>query len=293
MIAYLFPGQGAQYPGMARPLLEQHSNARAVLEQANETLGFDLMETMLNGSAADLKQTHITQPAVFVHTIATWQSMDPDLKPDMVAGHSLGEFSALCAAGALPFEGALKLVHLRAQAMQEACLAVPSTMAAIMGLEDQQVEAVCEDVTGIVVPANYNAPGQLVISGEKKAVEHACQKAKEAGAKRAVLLPVGGAFHSPLMDPARAQLREAIEAIHFSAPVCAVYQNVSATGETNPQMLKKRLIEQLTAPVRWHQSVIQMHEDGAHTFTEVGPGKVLQGLVKKIVPGANLKSFGN
>lgn len=293
MHAYVFPGQGSQSAGMAASLLDAAPQSRELFEDAQRILGYDLLDIMLHGSADDLQQTHVTQPAVFTHSVAAWYSLGADVHPDMVAGHSLGEFSALSATGVLPFSEGLQLVHLRAQAMQEACEATPSTMAAILGLEDDKVEQVCQNTPGTVVPANYNAPGQLVISGEKPAVEAACQAARDAGAKRAMLLPVGGAFHSPLMEPAREKLKQAIEAVHFSKPVCPVYQNVSAKAEQHADTIKENLIAQLTAPVRWSQSVRAMHADGAGHFTEVGPGKVLQGLVKKCVSGVRIDGVGS
>lgn len=280
--AYVFPGQGAQFPGMGKDLYENHKEARELFEMADRILGFELSKIMFEGDAEALKQTKVTQPAIFTHSVIMAKMLGHDFAPSMVAGHSLGEFSALCAAGALSFTDALTLVSKRAKAMQKACETTPSTMAAILGLEDAQVEAVCADTDGIVVAANYNCPGQLVISGELNAVEMACVKAKEAGAKRAVILPVGGAFHSPLMGTAKAELAAAIEATEFHMPSCPVYQNSVAKAVTSPTEIKKNLIDQLTAPVKWTQSVQAMIADGATHFVECGPGKTLQGLVKKI-----------
>ncbi len=282
MKAYVFPGQGAQFTGMGKDLYEKSAEAKELFEKANEILGFRITDIMFDGTADELKQTKVTQPAVFLHSVILAKTLGVDFKPEMVAGHSLGEFSALVASGALTFEDGLKLVSQRAMAMQKACEMAPSTMAAVLGLEDSIVEEICERTEGIVVAANYNCPGQLVISGETPAVERACEALKIAGAKRALLLPVGGAFHSPMMEPAREELAAAIAATTFSAPVCPVYQNVPATAVTNPDEIKENLIVQLTAPVRWTQSVQNMIADGATLFTEVGPGNVLQGLVKKI-----------
>lgn len=290
MNAYIFPGQGAQFPGMGLDLYENFPEAREMFEKANSILGFSITDIMFNGTAEDLKQTNVTQPAIFLHSVILSKIMGDSFKPDMVAGHSLGEFSALVANKTLDFEAALKLVSKRAAAMQHACQQQPSTMAAVIGLEDQLVEAVCAEVDGIVVAANYNCPGQLVISGEVKAVEEACERLKERGARRAMILPVGGAFHSPLMEPARKELAEAIEATTFNTPICPVYQNVTTFAVTNPEEIKKNLVFQLTAPVKWTQSVQNMIADGATDFTEVGPGKVLQGLVKKIDKTANTSS---
>lgn len=281
MTAYIFPGQGSQFPGMGQDLYEASPRAKEIFEQANDILGFRITDTMFSGTADDLKQTNITQPAVFIHSVA-WARSLPKFVPDMVAGHSLGEFSALVANEALSFEDALKLVSQRAQAMQRACELKPSTMAAVLGLEDSLVEKVCDEIDGTVVPANYNCPGQLVISGSDGAVTLAIEKLKEAGARRAMKLPVGGAFHSPLMKPAEEELARAIKATHFSKPVCPVYQNVSTTAVTDPKVIQENLIRQLTAPVKWTQSIRQMIADGATRFVEIGPGKVLQGLMLKI-----------
>ena len=282
MKAYVFPGQGAQFSGMGADLYEKSAEAKDLFERANEILGFSITETMFSGSAEDLKQTKVTQPAVFLHSVILSKVLGADFKPDMVAGHSLGEFSALVANNTLEFEDALKLVSQRALAMQKACEITPSTMAAVLGLEDELVESVCAEIEGTVVAANYNCPGQLVISGEVAAVEKACEELKERGAKRALLLPVGGAFHSPLMEPARKELAAAIEATNFKNPSCPIYQNVSTTAVTDPVEIQKNLVFQLTAPVKWTQSVQNMIKDGATSFSEVGPGKVLQGLVKKV-----------
>ncbi|WP_067033702.1 ACP S-malonyltransferase [Allomuricauda sp. CP2A] len=290
MNAYIFPGQGAQFVGMGLDLYENHPQAQELFEQANEILGFSITDIMFEGTPEDLKQTKVTQPAIFLHSVILSKVLGDSFKPDMVAGHSLGEFSALVANGTLNFEDGLKLVSQRALAMQKACEIQPSTMAAVLGLEDAIVEKLCEEVEGVVVPANYNCPGQLVISGEVDAVNIACEKMKEAGARRALLLPVGGAFHSPLMEPAREELAAAIEATEFSVPSCPIYQNVTTTAVSNADEIKKNLILQLTAPVKWTQSVQQMVKDGAKTFVEVGPGKVLQGLVKKISPEAETSS---
>ena len=282
MKAYVFPGQGAQYTGMGKDLYENSPVARELFEKANEILGFDITKIMFEGSADELKQTKVTQPAIFLHSVILSKVLGDQFKPEMTAGHSLGEFSALVTAGALSFEDGLKLVSKRAQAMQKACEAQPSTMAAIVGCEDELVEQVCAEVEGVVVPANYNCPGQLVISGAVDAVNKACELLKAKGAKRALVLPVGGAFHSPLMEPAREELAAAIEATSFSAPVCPVYQNVDAKPQTNPEAIKKNLIDQLTSPVRWTQIMENMVADNATSFVEVGPGTVLQGLVKKV-----------
>ena len=283
MKAYVFPGQGSQFPGMGKDLYETNSEAKAMFDKANEILGFDIADIMFNGTDEDLKQTKVTQPAVFLYSVALAKSMGEEFKPEMTAGHSLGEFSALVAAGALSFEEGLKLVAARASAMQKACEITPSTMAAVLNLSDERVEEICAEVKeGIVVAANYNCPGQVVISGEEAAIDAACQKLLEAGAKRALKLKVGGAFHSPLMEPAREELAAAIEKAEFMTPKCPIYQNVTAQAETNPDIIKENLVAQLTAPVRWTQSVMNMINDGATSFTEVGPGSVLQGLVKKI-----------
>lgn len=280
MKAYVFPGQGAQFTGMGKDLYENSPLAKELFEKANDILGFRITDIMFEGTAEELKETKVTQPAVFLHSVILAKVLD--VKPDMVAGHSLGEFSALVVNGALSFEDGLKLVSQRAMAMQKACEIAPSTMAAVLNLDDKIVEDICASIDGIVVPANYNCPGQLVISGEYKAVELACEKMKEAGAKRALILPVGGAFHSPMMEPAREELAAAIEATTFSTPICPVYQNVTANGVSDATEIKKNLISQLTGAVRWTQSVQQMITDGATSFTEVGPGKVLVGLVNKI-----------
>ena len=282
MKAYVFPGQGAQFVGMGKDLYDNNAEARELFEKANEILGFRITDLMFEGTPEDLKQTKVTQPAIFIHSVLLAKSLGADFRPDMVAGHSLGEFSALVAAGALSFEDGLRLVAARAMAMQKACELKPSTMAAIIALPDETVEEVCEDIEGTVVCANYNCPGQLVISGEVEAVDAACEKLKAAGAKRALRLPVGGAFHSPCMEPARAELAEAIERTNFSAPVCPVYQNVDAHPHTDPAEIKANLVAQLTAPVRWTQTVKNMIADGATEFVELGPGQVLQGLVSKI-----------
>jgi [acyl-carrier-protein] S-malonyltransferase len=282
MKAYVFPGQGAQFTGMGKDLYEGNAEAKDLFEKANEILGFRITDIMFEGTAEQLKETRVTQPAVFLHSVIKAKTLGESFAPDMVAGHSLGEFSALVSAGALTFEDGLKLVSQRALAMQKACEITPSTMAAVLGLDDKVVEDVCATIDGVVVAANYNCPGQLVISGETKAVEAACEALKAAGAKRALLLPVGGAFHSPMMEPAREELAAAIEATTFANPVCPVYQNVPATAVKDADEIKKNLIIQLTAPVKWTQSVQNMIADGATLFTEVGPGNVLQGLVKKI-----------
>ena len=290
MNAYVFPGQGAQFSGMGADLYEKSPLARELFEKANEILGFTITTTMFEGSAEDLKQTKVTQPAIFLHSVILSKVMGDAFQPDMVAGHSLGEFSALVANGGLTFEDGLTLVSKRAMAMQKACELEAGTMAAVLGLEDDVVEKICGETEGIVVPANYNCPGQLVISGEVNAINTACEALKAAGAKRALVLPVGGAFHSPLMEPAREELAAAIESTTFSNPVCPVYQNVSTTAVTAPDVIKKNLIAQLTAPVKWTQSVQHMIQDGATQFVEVGPGKVLQGLVKKIDRTAEVAS---
>ncbi|WP_299106839.1 ACP S-malonyltransferase [uncultured Winogradskyella sp.] len=282
MNAYIFPGQGAQFSGMGLDLYENSPLAQELFEKANDILGFHITDIMFEGSAEDLKETKVTQPAIFLHSVILAKTIGDIMKPDMVAGHSLGEFSALVAAGALTFEDGLKLVSQRAQAMQKACELQPSTMAAVLGLDDEIVEKVCSQIEGVVVAANYNCPGQLVISGDVEAINKACVAMKDAGARRALVLPVGGAFHSPLMEPAREELAAAIENTTFSKPNCPIYQNVTAKAVTDENEIKANLISQLTAPVRWTQSVQQMVKDGASNFTEVGPGKVLQGLVKKI-----------
>lgn len=282
MKAYVFPGQGAQFTGMGKDLYEQSELAKELFERANAILGFRITDIMFEGTAEQLKETKVTQPAVFLHSVILAKTLGDNFKPEMVAGHSLGEFSALVANGTLSFEDGLKLVSQRALAMQKACEITPSTMAAVLGLEDHIVEEVCASIDGIVVAANYNCPGQLVISGETTAVEKACEAMKAAGAKRALILPVGGAFHSPMMEPAREELAAAIENTVFSQPICPVYQNVPANAVSDPNEIKKNLITQLTAPVKWTQSVQQMIKDGATSFTEVGPGKVLIGLVNKI-----------
>ncbi len=282
MHAYIFPGQGAQFPGMGQDLFEKSDLAKELFNKANDILGFSITDIMFNGSAEDLKQTKVTQPAIFLHSVILAKTLGADFQPDMVAGHSLGEFSALVVNGALDFESALKLVSQRAMAMQKACEIEPSTMAAVIGLEDKIVEEVCNQVGGTVVAANYNCPGQLVISGEIKAIDHACEILKESGARMAIVLPVGGAFHSPLMEPAREELAAAIEATNFNEPNFPIYQNVTGKAVTSASEIKENLIAQLTSPVRWTQTIQQMIADGATEFTEVGPGKVLQGLMRKI-----------
>ena len=280
--AYVFPGQGSQYPGMAKDLYESNEVARMMLERANEILGFRITDIMFEGTAEELKQTRVTQPAIFLHSVVMARCLQ-DFTPDMVAGHSLGEFSALVAAGAIDFEDGLKLVSVRAEAMQKACEMNPGSMAAVLALETAKVEEICSACEGTVIPANYNCDGQIVISGEKDAVEKACIRMKEAGAKRALPLPVGGAFHSPLMEPARAELAEGIEKTVFRTPTCPIYQNVTALPSTDPKEIKRNLLAQLTAPVRWTQSVRNMAADGAEEFVELGPGTVLQGLINKIL----------
>jgi [acyl-carrier-protein] S-malonyltransferase len=282
MKAYVFPGQGAQFIGMGKDLYEQSTLAQTMFEKANEILGFRITDIMFNGTDEELKETKVTQPAIFLHSVILAKVLGNEFKPEMVAGHSLGELSALVANGVLNFEDGLKLVSQRALAMQKACEAVPSTMAAILGLEDAVVENICSEINGVVVAANYNCPGQLVISGEINAVNEACQKLTEAGAKRALVLPVGGAFHSPLMEPAREELAAAIAATTFSTPSCPVYQNVTANPVSDPIAIKDNLMKQLTAPVKWTQTMEQMIADGCTSVVEVGPGKVLQGLFKKI-----------
>ncbi len=281
MKAYVFPGQGAQYVGMGKDLYENTKIGKELFEQANEILGFRITEIMFEGTDEDLKQTKVTQPAIFLHSVILAKCL-PDFQPDMVAGHSLGEFSALVANGALAFEDGLKLVFKRAMAMQKACEAEPSTMAAIMGMQDEEVEQVCKDIDDIVVPANYNSPGQIVISGSNAGIDKAVEILQEKGAKRALKLKVGGAFHSPLMEPAKNELEKAINETDFAKPVCPVYQNANAASSDDPGIIKKNLIKQLTSPVKWTQTVKNMIEDGADHFTEVGPGKVLQGLIKKV-----------
>ena len=285
MKAYVFPGQGAQFTGMGKDLYDNNLQAKELFEKANGILGFRITDIMFSGTADELKQTKVTQPAIFLHSVILAKTL-ADFKPDMVAGHSLGEFSALVASGALKFEDGLKLVYHRAMAMQKACELKPSTMAAVLGLEDKVIEEVCASTEGTVVAANYNCNGQVVISGEVEAVNKACAALKEAGARRALVLAVGGAFHSPLMDPARVELAKAIEETEFSRPVCPVYQNVHAKPHIEPEEIKKNLLIQLTAPVRWRQSVENMVNDGADKFIELGPGAVLQGLIKKIAPDA-------
>lgn len=280
--AYVFPGQGAQFVGMGKDLYENHAIAKNLFEKANEILGFSITNIMFEGTEEDLKQTKVTQPAIFLHSVIMREVLRENFTPDMVAGHSLGEFSALVACGVLSFEDGLQLVAKRALAMQKACEKTAGTMAAVLGLEDSLVEKICADIQGVVTAANYNCPGQLVISGEIESVNTACEKLKAAGAKRALLLPVSGAFHSELMAPAREELASAIEQVIFNTPICPVYQNVTTTAVINPQEIKKNVIEQLTAPVKWTQSIENMVKDGASTFIEVGPGKVLQGLIKKI-----------
>jgi len=285
MKAYVFPGQGAQFPGMGKNLYEESAIAKEYFEKANEILGFRITDLMFEGTAEDLKQTKVTQPAVFLHSVISALVQGENFKPDMVAGHSLGEFSALVTAGAMSFEDGLKLVYARAMAMQKACEIEPSTMAAVLGLSDEVVEEVCDSIKdAVVVPANYNCPGQLVISGSIEGIDKACELLKEKGAKRALKLPVGGAFHSPLMQPASEELKAAIDSTLFSTPVCPVYQNVNAYPQTEPEQIKQNLIAQLTAPVRWTQTVKNMVTDGAVEFIELGPGDVLKGLVKKISP---------
>jgi [acyl-carrier-protein] S-malonyltransferase len=282
MKAYVYPGQGSQFVGMGNELYESSSMAKELFEEANHILGFRITDLMFSGTDEDLKQTNVTQPSIFIHSVIASKVLGNSFQPDMAAGHSLGEFSALTSCGALSFEDGLRLVMARANAMQEACMLQPSTMAAILGLDDQIVEEICASINEVVVPANYNCPGQIVISGSTAGIDLACEKLSAAGAKRALKLNVGGAFHSPLMEPARQKLAAAIEATSISKPVCAVYQNVNALPANDPAVIKKNLVDQLTAPVRWTQTVQNMVADGAVSFIEVGPGKVLQGLVKKI-----------
>lgn len=281
MKAFVFPGQGAQFQGMGKDLYDKFPHARTLFEQADEILGFSITDRMFNGTEDDLRQTNVTQPAIFLHSVVLAKVLGEAFRPDMTAGHSLGEFSALVAVGAISFKDGLRLVHSRALAMQKACEAEPSTMAAVIGLEDNVVEQVCTGINEIVVPANYNSPGQIVISGSLKGIEVATERLKELGARRALRLMVGGAFHSPLMEPARAELAKAIEQTSFSRTRCPVYQNVNAMPFTDPRVIKKNLVAQLTAPVQWTQTVVNMIKDGAASFTEVGPGKVLQGLITK------------
>ena len=288
--AHIFPGQGPQFPGMAKDLYDSSQEAREMLERANEILGFRITDIMFEGTADDLKRTDVTQPAIFLHSVVL-AKCSPDSRPDMVAGHSLGEFSALVAAGALSFEDGLRLVSIRAKAMQKACEIVPGSMAAVLMLPAETVESICAEVQGIVVPANYNCEGQIVISGDVGAVEEACVRMKEAGARRALPLPVGGAFHSPLMEPARAELAIAIEQTQFNVPCCPIYQNVNALPSIDPAEIKANLLAQLTSPVRWTQTILNMEKEGANLFVEVGPGKVLQGLVAKIAPTATVKAI--
>ncbi|MGK7396644.1 MAG: ACP S-malonyltransferase [Candidatus Cyclobacteriaceae bacterium M3_2C_046] len=290
MKAYVFPGQGAQFSGMGQDLYENSAKAKVLFESANQILGFRITDIMFKGTDEALKQTNVTQPAIFLHSVIL-AAVNEDFHPDMVAGHSLGEFSALVANKALSFEDGLKLVSQRAQAMQKACEINPSTMAAIIGLADERVEAICNEIDEVVVPANYNCPGQLVISGSHQGIDEACQKMKDAGAKRALPLPVGGAFHSPLMEPAREELAQAIAQTHFNQPICPVYQNVDANPSTDVEKIKQNLIAQLTAPVKWTQIVENMVRDGATEFVESGPGKVLQGLIKKVHKEAGTKSI--
>lgn len=287
--AYIFPGQGSQFPGMGKELYETNPIARSMFEQADEILGFSISDIMFNGTAEDLKQTKVTQPAVFLHSVVMAKCIE-DFAPDMVAGHSLGEFSALVACGTLDFESALKLVSVRAQAMQKACELMPGTMAAVITLPEDVISEICNSCDGIVVPANYNSKRQIVISGENSAIEQACVKMKEAGARRALVLPVGGAFHSPLMESARQELAECIEKTDFSIPTCPIYQNVTALPTTDPELIKENLLKQLTSPVRWTHTVQNMINDGAIEFIEVGPGTVLQGLVGQI--SSEVKTYG-
>ena len=291
MKAYVFPGQGAQFVGMGKTQYDENPQVHQLMEQANEILGFRITDLMFNGTDEDLRQTSVTQPAIFIHSVALAQALGSEFQPDMVAGHSLGEFSALVAAGALSFEDGLRLVSARAQAMQEACEINPSTMAAVLGLPDEKVEEICAKIPGIVACANYNCPGQLVISGTNEAVELACKELKEAGARRALKLNVGGGFHSPCMEPARQKLAQAIENTKFSQPRCPVYQNVDALPHIDPEEIKANLVAQLTAPVRWTRTIENMIADGATEFIELGPGKVLQGLVAKINPNVTVSGL--
>jgi [acyl-carrier-protein] S-malonyltransferase len=284
MRAHLFPGQGSQFPGMGKELFEKYDLTRKMFDRANEILGFDLSKIMLEGSKEDLQQTRVTQPAIYLHSVVTAKVMENDFPTAAVAGHSLGEFSALTAAGAIDFESGLQLVSQRAEAMQKACNLESGTMAAVLGLEDETVEEICRQTQGVVVAANYNCPGQLVISGGASAIASACEALKAAGARRALILPVSGAFHSPLMEPARSELAQAIDATPFSTPLCPIYQNTTAQAVNDPLEIQKNLIAQLTAPVKWTQSIQAMIQNGITEFIEVGPGKVLQGLVKKINP---------
>ncbi len=286
MKAYLFPGQGSQFPGMGKDLFYRFEIAKEMFQASDEILGFDLSTILLEGSKEDLQQTRVTQPAIYLYSVISAKVMGTDFQPDALAGHSLGEFSALTAAGAIDFESGLKLVSQRAEAMQKACNQSEGTMAAVLGLEDQIVEEICQQSAGVVVAANFNCPGQLVISGNVHAIASACKDLKAAGARRALILPVGGAFHSPLMEPARSELANAIDTTHFSTPLCPIYQNTTAQAVSDPETIQKNLIAQLTAPVRWTQSVNAMIEAGITNFVEVGPGKVLQGLVRKISPEA-------
>lgn len=290
MKAYVFPGQGAQFVGMGKDLYDSSTIAKELFEKANEILGFRITDLMFSGTDEDLKQTKVTQPAIFLHSVILAKTLGSDFKPEMVAGHSLGEFSALVANGALSFEDGLVLVSKRANAMQKACEAEPSTMAAILGLEDEKVEEICNEISEVVVPANYNSPGQIVISGSIKGIDEAIQKLTTAGAKRALKLMVGGAFHSPLMEPARIELEAAINNTKFNQPICTVFQNVNAASTSNPEEIKLNLIAQLTSPVRWTQTVKNMLAEGATSFTEVGPGTVLQGLIKKVDRAIEAKS---
>ena len=290
--AYVFPGQGAQFSGMGKDLYDNSSQAREMFEQANDILGFRITDIMFSGTAEELRQTRVTQPAIFLHSVilAKVLGVGADIMPDAVAGHSLGEFSALVAAGALSFEDGLRLVTKRAEAMQSACEANPGTMAAIIGLDDEVIERVCDEIDGVVVAANYNCPGQLVISGASEAVREACEKLKAAGARRALPLPVGGAFHSPLMEPARQELEKAIAGARFNTPICPVYQNIDAEPQSDPEIIKRNLTAQLTAPVRWTQTARKMVADGVSKFTELGPGNVLQGLIRKVTAEAEIES---